>query len=478
MTPPLGKPLPVTLDMRPGEDIAAFLARLAEANHLSVVALTGHPRRARLWERPPQQVLRHLAALTGLSEARLRPGVITTAYQHAHLHNPRTGRRWAGQPATCPNCAMVPVAARLNLVAACPMCHSLLVDRLDPEPPPAPQGLLDTQSKVLATLTGDNAPGQMQITLLPELIPPLEPAIRDSWPPLLEGETVEWRSRTVRFLDWALRSDRPVARPPSVLGTLIAMAWPHTVNGFTARDFRDECAVMVDPWRPGPHEAPRWSTVVSAKSGIHELLLDLDLRPEHIPNIIRRVDEPLVLPRYLRPARVADALTLTILASHAHGLEMTLKQARKHHCAGRTDLVGRLVTKGLADESAHHRLAVHARYVHCQGVQDLERARAEFRRRKTVPPNVLRLAGPDLDPSDGELAAAWVWLDATKGSPTGGPHPILPIACLIDFDTRLNPETKLHLRAWWQNQLTIVDDMIDGETAPALPATNDHQHAN
>lgn len=478
MTRSAARRLPITVGLGPGEDIAAFVAGLAEANHVSFTALTGLSRRARLWESPPEALLTHLEGLTGITESRLRQATITAAYTHAHLHHPRTGRRWSGQPATCPGCGIIPVAARLNLVATCPTCGSLLTDRLDPHPPQPPQGLINTQSEVLATLSGDYVEGSMRISRLPELIPVLEPAIRATWPPLLDGETAQWRSRTMHFLDQALRADYPVARPPSVLGTLIALAWPSTLNGPLARDFRDACAVMADRFYRDHGDLPARPTPHRATAGIYALLRDLNLRPEHVPTIIRRVDEPLVLSRHLRPTRVADALALTILASHAHGPPMTLKHARKHHAAGTTDLVGRLATNTLNDPNAHHHLAAQAQHLHDQGLRDLARARAEFRRLATLPREAVPgFGGTTGDSVDRQLAAAWVWLDATAGSPTGGPYPILPVERLLEFDIGLDPETKLHLRTWWQTQLAIVEDMVAGEVAADIGAGSSDRYA-
>jgi hypothetical protein len=44
--------LPVAVDIKPGEDIAAFLQRVADANYLDFPVLTGHRRTARVWENP------------------------------------------------------------------------------------------------------------------------------------------------------------------------------------------------------------------------------------------------------------------------------------------------------------------------------------------------------------------------------------------------------------------------------------------
>lgn len=53
MTEPAPPPLPARPDLRPGEDIAALLARTASANHTTVRELTGLQVHSRVWEEPP-----------------------------------------------------------------------------------------------------------------------------------------------------------------------------------------------------------------------------------------------------------------------------------------------------------------------------------------------------------------------------------------------------------------------------------------
>lgn len=52
MTEPAPPPLPARPDLRPGEDIAALLARTASANHTTVRELTGLQVHSRVWEEP------------------------------------------------------------------------------------------------------------------------------------------------------------------------------------------------------------------------------------------------------------------------------------------------------------------------------------------------------------------------------------------------------------------------------------------
>jgi len=81
-------------------------------------------------------------------------------------------------------------------------------------------------------------------------------------------------------------------------------------------------------------------------------------------------------------------------------------------------------------------------------------------------------------PIDREVAAAWVWLDATAGRPAGGPHPKRANADVVELDTGLDPETKLHLRAWWHNRLSSISDLVtDAESASPAGATEESRNA-
>lgn len=56
--------LPVAVDIQPGEDIVAFLQRVADANYLDFRDLTSHRRTARVWENPEHPFLAQLSSIT------------------------------------------------------------------------------------------------------------------------------------------------------------------------------------------------------------------------------------------------------------------------------------------------------------------------------------------------------------------------------------------------------------------------------
>lgn len=458
--------LPVTVSIEPGEDIAAYLERVAAANRLSMTDLTGHPRTARLWEDPPDDLLTRLSASTGVPVPRMRDAVLRTALPGAVPERARTGRRYAGRPATCPAGCVDTVAARLNIVVLCLRCGALLVDHDDSHPPPVPDKVRQIHPDVLDSLARARRSSQARGRLrrVESLMAELEPALWGNWPPLADGETTHWRDRIVRWEKWNLEQTGGVIRPPSVTATLLALTWDASATPAGTTDLLDEIAVMADPWDPSEEVLPGWRTLTEAHDGVLDLLDDQQIEPRHIPTILRLTGEPIVLPEHQRTLWVAEALALTILAGRAHGQDLTLNTAVELHGAAASARTRRVVHRVLRSTYALERLAVHATLLHEQGLRDLRRARAELRHLRALPSDALRTlptaAGGHVDP---EQCAAWVWLDATLGRPAGGPHPLPAAEAMVRFDAHLDPETKLHLRAWWQHRLDLAEDLATAD---------------
>lgn len=181
--------LPVAVDIQRGEDIAAFLQRVADANYLDFPVLTGHRRTARVWEDPGGSLLARLESITGVSDKRLQAATLRGAYPGMALGRARTGRRYAGQPASCPRGCIDTVAARLNLIVLCPICGDPLFDRLDPTPPPVPAGVRHVHREVMATLaaTASSRPARDRLRRLESLMAEVELALWRNWPPPFEG---------------------------------------------------------------------------------------------------------------------------------------------------------------------------------------------------------------------------------------------------------------------------------------------------
>lgn len=465
--------LPVAVDIQPGEDIVAFLQRVADANYLDFRDLTSHRRTARVWENPDHHLLAQLASTTGVTVERLRAATLQGAYPGMALGRARTGRRYAGQPATCPRGCIDTVAARLNLVVLCTNCEELFIDRLDPTPPPVPARIRHVHREVMATLaaTRSSRSARDRLRRLESLMAGVELALWRNWPPLFDGETQQWRTRAVRWVDRSVITGRyTLARPPSITATLLTLTWDASVDRATAEAILDDIAIMADPWDPDPHEMPDWRNPVDARVGLLDLLENLGIQARHVPTTLRLHDEPMILREHHRTHRTAEALALTALASEAHGTPMTIAAAASLHAAGSSPRAQRVAARLLHDTYALRRLAEHAERLHSAGLLDRAQARAELRGIQQLPSSALRhVPRAGSAHLDREVAAAWLWLDATAGRPAGGPHPNRASAEIVAFDDALDPETKLHLRAWWQEMLSGVHDLVTAE-ASASPA--------
>ena len=474
--------LPVAVDIQHGEDIVAFLQRVADANYLDFRDLTSHRRTARVWENPEHPFLAQLSSITGVAEERLRAATLGGTYPGMALGRARTGRRYAGQPATCPRGCFDTVAARLNLVVLCPNCEDLLVDRLDPTPPRVPTRIRHVHREVMATLaaTTSSQSARDRLRRLESLMAEVELALWRNWPPLFDGETQQWRTRAVRWVDRNVITGRyTIARPPSITATLLTLTWDAAADRATAEAMLDDIAIMADPWDPDPQEMPDWRNPLDARDGLLDLLENLDIQARHVPTILRLHDDPIILPEHHRTHRTAEALALTALASQAHGTPMTIAGATSLHAADSSPRAQRVAARLLDDTDALCRLAVHAERLHSAGLLDRAQARAELRGIQRLPSSALRdiprAGGAHLDR---EAAAAWVWLDATAGRPAGGPHPHRANAEIAAFDTALDPETKLHLRAWWHQRLSHVSDLVKAqESASPAGATEESRDA-
>lgn len=474
--------LPVAVDIQPGEDIAAYLQRVADANYLDFPVLTGHKRTARVWENPDHPLLAQLSSITGVTVERLRAATLRGTYPGMALGRARTGRRYAGQPATCPRGCFDTGAARLNLVVLCPNCEDLLVDRLDPTPPRVPTRIRHVHREVMATLaaTTSSQSARDRLRRLESLMAEVELALWRNWPPLFDGETQQWRTRAVHWVDRNVITGRyTIARPPSITATLLTLTWDASADRTTAEAMLDDLAIMADPWDPDPQEMPDWRNPLDARDGLLDLLENLGIQARHVPTILRLPDEPIILPEHQRTHRTAEALALTALATQAHGTPMTIAGAASLHAADSSSRAQRVAARLLDDTYALCRLAVQAERLHSAGLLDRAQARAELRGIQRLPPSALRdipqAGGAHIDR---EVAAAWVWLDATAGRPAGGPHPNRASSDIVTFDMALGPETKLHLRAWWQDRLTSSSDLVTaGELVSPARGTEEGRDA-
>ena len=208
----------------------------------------------------------------------------------------------------------------------------------------------------------------------------VELALWRNWPPLFDGETQQWRTRAVRWVDRNVITGRyTIARPPSITATLLTLTWDAAADRATAEAMLDDIAIMADPWDPDPQEMPDWRNPLDARDGLLDLLENLDIQARHVPTILRLHDDPIILPEHHRTHRTAEALALTTLASEAHGTPMTIAAAASLHAADSSSRTQRVATRLLDNTYALCRLAVHAERLHSAGLLDRAQARAELR---------------------------------------------------------------------------------------------------
>lgn len=448
------------------EDIASYLERCALMNHVEFTELTGHRRTGRIWENPDPGLLRRLAQQFGLEHDRLRRATLRGAFPDASLHRSRTGRRHVDSPVRCPDCGPVTaIEARLNVVVLCPRCHALLADDRDPKPLTPPAGVRQVQEQALEQVlaVGSSKRAHDRVQRLERLMVAQESALWEHWPPLLPGESLQWRRRVVRFERQAIQPGVTVSRPPAVTATLLALCWNYSRDRQETTARVDILAMKSEPWRPTDMAVPAAPGVQEATAVLKEHAGRLGIGLEHLPTTFRLPGEPIVLPRHLRAVRTAQAVALaTVLRRHRLATRVGPDHVATEQGHSISDHMRRIAVRMLADPDSLRLLAAHASRLEAEGLTDVERLRCELRHVVTVPHRTTAhlptsaAAFADV----GRLASTWMWLDATRGRLAGGPHPNISAYRVLDFDRALNPEGRLILRQWWQQRAEEVRDDV------------------
>lgn len=448
--------LPVRPGIHPGEDITAFLQRCADANHLSFTELTGHRRLARLWEDPEHDLLHHVSLRTGTSPDRLRQATLIGAYPGSVPARARTGRRYAHQPATCRHCDLDTVAARLHLIVLCPRCGRLLSDRLDPNPPDPPPALPAIQSDIQHVLetAATDTDAQERLRRLEVLITAAEPALWSNWPPMRPGETQQWRDHAITLLRRALAGNHIIARPPFATAALLALTWDASAHADRTHETVALCTLHSD-WRRPRTTPQRDVPAIEARDELGRQIRALGIRLEHIPTIIRWPDEPIVLPDHLRSIRTATALALAWLTRDAAHQTTSMLEIAAHLGAYVPDPTFDTACYLLESPPHLQLLAAHLDHLQDRGTIDLAARRHTLRSLRTIPSPITRSlpSAAAAAPRAEQLAAGWVWLDATHGRPAGGPHPNQSALALLAFDEALGDNGHGILRDWWHQHL-------------------------
>jgi hypothetical protein len=199
------------------------------------------------------------------------------------------------------------------------------------------------------------------------------------------------------------------------------------------------------------------------------------LRPENVPHAYVHDLEGLLPPTHEVHFRSAlSTLLVHRLQSRDQGTTTTFAAAAQllgRRVGRRLDTNIRL-SRVLADQpEAPALLQRFADELLAEPLADYQRRRLELRHRHDVPTSVGRQlpAAARAHPEASKHAAAWIWLDATRGVLAGGPHPKLNRASLLDFHDALGPDGRLILREHWMQQIDETNAMLDNtpETATA-----------
>lgn len=474
--------LPVRPEPHEGEELGFFVQRLAEANHVSVVEVSGlHPWEVR-WLWPHEALLEHLSSVTGISPEELRrhstakvTGVRPTSPRSLSARL-RQVREW------CPTCGLRDsVWGRLRCTVLCPACGGLLTDRNDQPTWEPPRFLQDVQVRV-RDLVQVSRRGGRQSFRFDSLMNALPAAITEDWPSPYDGEPVSWRRWTAEY-----ERNRPRrgagARPPAVTATLMALAWEPSLTEQATQEVIEQAWLNRDRWRIAGQEP-------SDEPGLTDLIEhvgQLGLLPCHVPSLIRHDGEDLeVCLHRANLSRTVQALLLIWATARAQGWRWTYQNAADH-CGmylgvRRRDLMQRMSQ----DPALIRELMATAQELHTRGTEDLTKNRLALGWAPpgsgcfaaSAPPTVSSAVLSTL-PAEARkfedaarLATAWVWLDATQGGLAGGPFEDVAPIPMVYFDHALNPEGRLQLRAWWTERIRgAADDLLrTSATAPLTPS--------
>lgn len=455
------RPLPVRPTMRPGEDLAYFLTRCAEANGLTLRGMTGYPIDSPIWTQPPAELLEKLAELTDSTAPHLRAATVRHQFPNALLTRRRTGGRGASHIPKCPNCAMAPAAARLELVVLCPTCGTMLVDGHGPRPPEYPATLADVHEDAVNTLRSvpSSREASLRMGRLEALMRAQEPALTMDFPSVVAGETPEWRQSATALAQEITEPGAKGPRPPALNAALLLLCWPASADEFDSQRRLVDCAIASDP------AARRCSLRFEVGPERDTALADLGdfvrlhkIKWQHVPSALRHRGDPRILDPRVLPHRTAQALALSVVVSspfYTHFSERTVASAawRLGHAAAPTIREATLVLANSAE--ALKQLLMHVQALVESGLDDLDARRREFAQLKRLPDSATRglPASARANADTSSVAAAWVWLDATQGRLSGGPHPNMRPVRVMQFDKDLNAEGRLALREWWQQRL-------------------------
>jgi hypothetical protein len=422
----------VAVEPFPDESIPSMVRRLARFLNVPVCTLYRGPTR-RITH---TAVLEEIAAVLGVPAPQLK-------------EHDLTWRRLDGWPLigidyrpsgtlTCPGCGVETIWNELVLVSACDACELLLTDPSVPTDVPAPAEALALQRAFLRAL---QAPTPALVELM---------------------RCVQRLHRIWRHQPWGTSGE---ARWPSPgwVAAFAQQAW----SASTSADETENLIATAMLTHLGAGTTSLQPPAQTDRVRLHRALRAFGLAELNIPayvnartSVLVGADETSELGR-----AIARALRLEVLhatrGSRPSSLEMNRRYGYNRHRPEIATYVHLLTETAAGLEILRHEATALAE----DGVLDYAARRDGLRTLRRVPRSVLGHTSLEASPRNGQLAAAWIWLELTHGTLRESPHHAAIRGDVRRLDRALRPEDRLTLIEHGHAYVGAVADDIARSTA-------------
>lgn len=426
MTPPL----PVSIEPYPDESIASMLRRLSTATGIPVRNLHPYGVSGRLTDRQ----VGALACTLGLPPRRLRTHILHHRLAGRHGRKPASIELRRTDRIICSACGIGSLWSGLVWVSHCPSCQSALDDGV----------------------TADRAAHALQM--------------QDAFLRSMRAATVGFTDRRLRLLrllrlhvhlatGHATTGAQPAGswQAPAWIAGFAEHAWPASRTVQATRDLIGERTLAHLGETPAPED-----DCAAARQALHDQLRGSRLTEAAIPD-------------YLHPRHRAldvDAAGEDL----GHGIARALRREAIHSATGARPTVaqlderyGDLRKRPMTATYVHHLgnttaglriLSREADRLAHAGIRDYRDRRAVLTTLHSLPISTLALTAVSRTPRSQRLAAAWIWLELTKGTLGLSPHHAGMRRELRSFDQTLLGEDRLILIEYGHQLLGAVADDI------------------
>lgn len=421
----------VSVEPFPDESIASMLRRLARFLNVPVCSLYGGPTRTIT----QAAIFEEIAAVLGVPAPQL----------NAHDLN---WRRLDGRPLiridyrpsgtlTCPGCGVETIWNELVLVSACDACELLLTDPYAPTDVPARPEALALQRAFLQ-------------------------AVQAPTPALVERmQRVQRLHRIWRHQFWGTHGEARWPTPGWV-AAFAQQAWSASTSAPETENLI--ATAMLTHLGGGSSLRPPAQT---DRARLHRTLRNLGLAEVNIPayvnvrtSVLAGADQTTDLGR-----AIARALRLEVLhatrGSRPSSSEMNRRYGYNRHRPEIATYVRPLTETAAGLKILQHEATALAE----EGVIDYAARRDSLRTLRRVPRSVLVHTSLGASPRNGQLAAAWTWIELTHGTLRESPHHAAIRADFRRLDQALRPEDRLTLVEHGHAYLGAIADDIARTTA-------------